>query len=277
MSFPSASPIEGFEQEIRSTRSLGDLTLYCRGKGPSVVLLHELPGLTRQTLSYARWLADRGGFRVLLPLLFGAPEPPFLCGLLNGLRVMCVRKEFRSLCRGRFSPVSDALRELCAEEADRTGGQGVGVVGMCLTGSLVLSLILRAEGEHGGVRAPVIAQPTPPFHPADLAGVASQQGGPAVLALRFQRDRWCPASRMRELEEALAGCLIDGQPRLRILELEGRGHSTLVYSYERERRDLRSGNVVDTREEVRSFLQRQLNAGRSDRDGTEADQAAEAE
>jgi hypothetical protein len=70
---------------------------------------------------------------------------------------------------------------------------------------------------------------------------------------------------MLELEDALGGCLIDGQPRLRILELEGHGHSTLVYSYKPHRRDLRSGDLVDTRREVCAFLRRQLHSDRTER------------
>jgi dienelactone hydrolase len=45
-------------------------TVFRKGTGPGVILMHDLPGLRRETVSFADWIAAHG-FHVVLPLLFG--------------------------------------------------------------------------------------------------------------------------------------------------------------------------------------------------------------
>jgi hypothetical protein len=82
-----------------------------------------------------------------------------------------------------------------------------------------------------------------------------------VLALRFEKDWFCTARKLGRLEAAFAACPAQDSGLI-VHELEGRGHSTLVYSYDskRKRRDLRSSDrrPIDAREAVTSFLLRQL-------------------
>lgn len=46
--------------------------IYIGGSGPPVVVLHELPGLTKADLGFAKRLIE-SGYTALVPLLFGNP------------------------------------------------------------------------------------------------------------------------------------------------------------------------------------------------------------
>jgi dienelactone hydrolase len=60
--------IPGFAEE--SFTAAGHTgTIFSKGTEPGVILMHELPGLTRETASFAEWIAAQG-FHVVLPLLF---------------------------------------------------------------------------------------------------------------------------------------------------------------------------------------------------------------
>ena len=47
-------------------------TLYRRGSGPGIVVMHEVPGITPQVAHFAERIAD-AGFSVVVPDLFGTP------------------------------------------------------------------------------------------------------------------------------------------------------------------------------------------------------------
>ena len=47
-------------------------TVYRRGSGPGVVVMHEIPGITPQVAEFGRRVAD-AGFTAYLPHLFGTP------------------------------------------------------------------------------------------------------------------------------------------------------------------------------------------------------------
>ena len=53
------SAIKGFFEET-FTADDRSITLFRKGDGPAVILLHELPGLTHDTVEFAEWIADRG-------------------------------------------------------------------------------------------------------------------------------------------------------------------------------------------------------------------------
>ena len=51
------------------------MTVYRRGEGPGVILMHEIPGITPQVKAGAEWVAD-AGFTVFMPSMFGTPDKP---------------------------------------------------------------------------------------------------------------------------------------------------------------------------------------------------------
>ena len=214
------------------------------GDGPPVLVTHELPGLSPAALRFGRRLAATG-FRVYLPLLFGAPGQDDWRG---SYRQLCISREFANLASGVSAPVVDWLRALAADLSGRHGNASVGAIGMCLTGAFVIPLILEPC-----VVAPVAAQPGAPFSAwfraigvgrgpwmsqmnisdTDLraASVRARADGISLFAVRFEKDRVCPAERLDRLEAVFNGQLVRR-------ELEGGSflrppHATLTVEYER--------------------------------------------
>lgn len=262
-----APPLE-FRQEFRDCGNLGEsqLEVYVKGEdGPPLILLHELPGLSGQTFELGDYFY-RQGFRVVMPLLFGT------MGTSNTLRAglqICLQKELREIWLGRDGAITQQIRELAQQELLSYRKQapvapGVGVVGMCFTGSMVLALLL-GDDDDSPVAAPVMAQPSSAYSARALQAVREGRIQSPVLALRFAKDWICTDSQLGKLEAAFTTCPIQ-ESKLIVHELEGRGHSTLVYDYKegQKRRDLRSPGKqeIDVREAVVSFLYRQLKAER---------------
>jgi len=171
----------------------------------------------------------------------------------------------REICLGRDGVITQQIRALAQQELNRYRRQvpeapGVAVVGMCFTGSMALALLLR-DGGPSPVAAPVMAQPSSGYSARALQAVREGKIQGPVLALRFEKDWFCTARKLGRLEAAFAACPAQDSGLI-VHELEGRGHSTLVYSYDskRKRRDLRSSDrrPIDAREAVTSFLLRQL-------------------
>lgn len=144
------SAIKGFSEETFTTGN-HSLILYGKGDGPGVILLHELPGLTQDTVEFAEWIAGHG-FHVVMPLLFGRPLQHPMLGLLKAPFV-CIRKEFNNLNAGKSSPITMVLRALCRKIHSERGGPGVGAVGMCYTGGFIFAMMVEAA-----LLAPVAAQ-----------------------------------------------------------------------------------------------------------------------
>lgn len=178
-----------------------------RGEAPPIVLCHELPGLTPETVKLAERLVG-DGFRVYLPLLYGKALQPY-SDLKSGLNVprLCLSREFHLFARERTSPVADWLRELCGWVSEENGGARVGVVGMCLTGGFVLVTTI-----HPAVGAGVLAQPALPLKllpgsaralgisPDDLE--AAKERPVPLLGLRFSSDKVSPCERFQALEDS---------------------------------------------------------------------------
>ncbi|KYF58616.1 dienelactone hydrolase [Sorangium cellulosum] len=193
--------------------------VYRKGKGPAVLVLTEMPGISPQVLGFADRVVALGCTAVL-PNLFGTAgrdplQPPRLSGALYALSSMakaCVSKEFTVFATGRSSPVVDWLRALAASEHERCGGPGVGVVGMCFTGGFALAMAADAR-----VLAPVMSQPSLPLgltesrrrsvdcDAATLDAVAQRcdREGLRVIGLRFNGDPLVPEERFQFLRERL--------------------------------------------------------------------------
>jgi dienelactone hydrolase len=223
--------VEGYETPCDF--SAGGIThpVYRAGQGKPVVVLHELPGLSKGCLALGLNLAQH--FRVHMPLLFGKPGQS---APLRAIREICIQREIYLFAAHERAPILDWLRDLCRDaksraERDETGEiKGVGVIGMCLTGGFALALVADES-----VIAPVVAQPSLPLliHRAKLglrkedldaakARTQTKAFGPrSVLGLRYARDCISPRRRINaiktEFEEAY-----DYQ------QIPGCGHSTLT-------------------------------------------------
>ncbi|MEB3278833.1 MAG: dienelactone hydrolase family protein [Lyngbya sp.] len=202
------SELEGFS-EFNFTAENATRPVYDQGVGPAVVILHELPGMIPECVELARRICNQG-FTVFLPLLFGQPNQPLSIPQTLAFAVqICISKEFYCFAKGESSPITNWLRALCREAKQRCNGKGVGVIGMCLTGGFVFSLMAD-----DAVLAPVASQPSLPFpvrtkHKQAL-GISHQElaqikakltPGVNLLALRFSEDGTCPRERFVRLRQ----------------------------------------------------------------------------
>ena len=217
-----------FTAETREGHSVSH-DVYHRGSGAPVVLIQELPGIGQETLA----LADRligAGFEVIMPHLFGPIGRTSIGG--NLVRVLCLRKEFSVLAARRSSPIVDWLRLLCRDVRHSRGVEGVGVIGMCLTGNFAISLIADDS-----VLASVASQPAMPFFSqgslhmsagdvADVRNALDEKG--AMQVLRFEDDPLCTS----EKSECIHTVFNDGGAnRIDEITLPGKGHSVLTLDF----------------------------------------------
>jgi dienelactone hydrolase len=195
--------------------------VYVRGKGPAVIVMHEIPGITPQVIRFADWVVD-AGFRVYMPELVGvAGKPPSRRYMLESTARVCISREFAVLAAHRSSPVTDWLRALVRHAHAETGGLGVGAIGMCLTGNFALAMMLEPS-----LMAPVLSQPSLPgglgagrraalhVSPEEMQCVRERCArGDKVLGLRFMHDPMSPKERFdtlrRELGSAFEAIEID--------------------------------------------------------------------
>lgn len=195
------------------------------GNGPPILILQELPGIGKETLHLAAKL-NADGFRVYLPHLFGPFGRTAIAA--NAARLFCVRREFNMFLRGKQSPVAAWMRALVADIDTRENGAGVGVIGMCLTGSFALTLMAE-----DAVRAGVASQPALPafggdhLHMTPDEAAAARAGmeakGPG-LAMRYAKDPLSPPRLMAALKAVFGDAL-------ETMELPGRGHSILTLDF----------------------------------------------
>jgi dienelactone hydrolase len=184
--------------------------VYRLGSGPAVIVISEVPGMTPRVVDFARRVASRR-LTAILPHLFGTPgREPSAGYIARTMAHLCVSREFSGLALGRSAPVIDWLRALARTEAERCGGPGVGVVGMCYTGGFGLAMAVEES-----VLAPVLSQPSLPF-PVTSARKSDIQVSETdwttieartdlcVLGLRFTGDRAVPPERFAMLERRLA-------------------------------------------------------------------------
>lgn len=233
----------------RGSHSDGGIThdTYRKGAGPGVIVIHEIPGLTRAVIAFGDEVVA-AGYTVVMPRLFG--HPGIADNAVNQLREVartCVSREFVTLRTGRTAPIANWLRSLARSLHAELGGKGVGALGMCFTGGFALAMMVD-----NSVVAPVVAQPALPIaigasrsrdlglSPADLAVVRRRAAnGCPVLGLEFPNDPMT-GTRFDTLTSELGENFIK-------VELAGRGHSTVT----RHRRQV----AVDA---VLEFFERQL-------------------
>lgn len=237
---------------------------YEKGSGPAVILIPEIPGITPEVLGLAEHLVDEG-FTVVVPSPFGTPGREQTGGytMRTALR-LCVSAEFRAFAVNAHRPITDFLWALAAHLRERSGSAGVGVIGMCFTGSFALATAVSDD-----VLAAVASQPAVPFplgrarqvdpgmSEAELARLAerSAAGEVCTMGLRFSEDVTVSHARFDTLKKRLGDAFeyieLDSKPG------NAGGFSKSAHSVITG--EVREGNEAwDARAQVVSFLRRQL-------------------
>lgn len=204
---PDTDPLDDFEH--RPVTLEGETrTVHLAGRGPAVIVMTEMPGISPAVARFARWVRD-AGFTVWMPSLFGLDG--VTASAEDGVAVFrrtCVAGRFRALGSEDASPGIVWLRALARRAHAECGGPGVGAVGMCFTGNFALAMMLEPA-----TVAPVVCQPSMPMEdpaaiglpPADLARIRDrlEREDLQVHAVRFEGDRWCTAARFAAYAQAL--------------------------------------------------------------------------
>ena len=180
-------------------------TVYRRGAGPGVIVIHEMPGLHPLVVRFADRVVD-AGMTAYLPTLFGKPGKPVSMGYAVGemLKGICIRREFSVWATDRSSPIVDWLRALARQVHKECGGRGVGAVGMCFTGGFALAMMTEPA-----VVAPVLSQPSMPFPLGNSRRAAIDASSDEIacarkrfaaedlsmIGLRFKGDSFVPEER----------------------------------------------------------------------------------
>lgn len=175
-------------------------TVYRRGSGPAVIVIHEMPGLHPQVIRFADRVAA-AGMTVFCPVLFGVPGRPAMHpgSVLTMIGGMCVRREFAAWAADKSSPIIDWLRALSRRAHAECGGKGVGAVGMCFTGGFALSMMTEPS-----VVAPVLSQPSLPMVMGDARRAAGVGATPGEIA--------CARKRFAEEDLSMIGLRFHGDP-----------------------------------------------------------------
>jgi len=228
--------VSGIESWTRGTHTADGVThpTYRKGSGPGVVVIHEIPGMTADVITFADEVVA-AGHTVVMPHLFGEVEGS--ASAVESLKVLprvCVNKEFNKLALQQTSPIATWLRSLARELHAELGGPGVGALGMCFTGGFALAMMVD-----DAVVAPVLCQPSLPFaigkkraadlnlSPADLEVVTRRASeGCSVLGLHYRKDP-ATGTRFDTLREVLGDNFIG-------VEFEGRGHSVVTEHRQQE-------------------------------------------
>ncbi|WP_395703562.1 dienelactone hydrolase family protein [Aquabacterium sp.] len=182
--------------------------VHVAGRGPAVIVMTEMPGISPHVARFARWVRE-AGFTVWMPSLFGRDGAvPQVEEGIAVFRRACVSAEFRALAANQSSPVTQWLRALARFAHGECGGPGVGAIGMCFTGNFALTMMLEPA-----MLAPVLSQPSLPMNdpagleiaPDELAAVAERlrREDLSVLAYRFEGDKHCRAERFAAYQAAL--------------------------------------------------------------------------
>jgi dienelactone hydrolase len=243
-----------FKLEFFVSKGQGQIELFVRGEGPPLILLHELPGLADITFELGDYFV-KAGFKVILPLLFGRAGDD---NALLGFAKVCIRKELRDLWLGKDTKIVQLIQELAQRESQAANNAGVGVVDMCLTGNMVLALLLNNHGTRSPITAPVLAQPSSSYSAPALAAARNGDIARPVMALRFEKDRICKRHSFNKLEQAFGECPVANSLSLIVRDIKGNKYSTLTYDYEPLSIDVRTNEEIDAHKEVVSFLKQQI-------------------
>ncbi|MEL6825302.1 MAG: alpha/beta fold hydrolase [Pseudomonadota bacterium] len=180
-------------------------TVFERGDGPGLILMHELPGMTDEFWRLANWLSAH--FTVYAPDLFGRSSTPTPADPGQNFFRACISREIHLFANDDPGPITQWLRALSKQLHDRINGPGIGVIGMCMTGNFALTLALDPW-----VTAPVTSQPglpaSTPFRNRD-GGLQMRtdektrfaERGIDAMGLRFEGDALCKAARFDAIRD----------------------------------------------------------------------------
>jgi dienelactone hydrolase len=187
---------------------------------PSVMLMHEFPGIKENLVKLADLLADE--FRIFVPSLFGRDGIP---SSLVAVRQLCVRREVHILARDGVSRSAEWLRAFANDRIAGSSGRPFGVIGLCFTGNFALALAVDRR-----VAAAVVGEPAIPLRPSGLGlserdrDLLKKNVDLRVQGYRFRRDCISPAAKLAAAKE-----LLDDRMRIFTLSSPGEmGHSTLT-------------------------------------------------
>lgn len=224
--------LDGFSKTEFSTDAVDGKPLahdvYTKGKGPVILIIQELPGIGTETLRLVDKLVD-AGFCVVLPHLFGPLGKLSFVGNIG--RLFCMRREFSLFSRNKTSPVVRWLAALSQEVAAKHKVQGIGVIGMCLTGNFAISLMAEPT-----VHAAVASQPSMPLfkqsalHMSEEEIAKSRDGldeNGAMLAFRFGGDMLCTQAKF----DALDAKFNDDKKRINLVIVPGNKHALLTVHF----------------------------------------------
>jgi dienelactone hydrolase len=242
--------LEGFDTFEHEDDGISH-TVYTRGAGPGVLLMHELPGMVRQCVDLATVIANRG-FTVFMPLMFGEADAEPAAKSLAAR--VCISNEFHCFAHQKSSPITRWLRSLSTVRIrPRCPGPGIGAIGMCFSGGFVLSLFVNDQ-----LLAPVLCQPGLPFpslkpgagaalavSPEDLKEALASDA--PILGFRFEGDPICPKQRFETLRSTF-GSRFEGH------ELPGTEHSVMTLAFVNQR----AHPTFQARERLFAFLHERL-------------------
>ena len=222
------------------------------GLNPPVLLLHELPGLSPETLWYADMLAKH--FTVYVPLLFGDPN---LYSLPTGLMAYAFNGEWKEVNDPKGSrPIIQWLKKVLKFiDGRHQKRHKIGIIGMCLTGSLPLALV-----DHSRVHGVVVAQPSLPLialskETKESLGISKTEGELAktraksndgnavrIYGVRFEMDTTAKRAKHLKMKKDFNNGFIDREIRSgeynvkkdgnTVYEISDGAHSTLVIEWE---------------------------------------------
>jgi dienelactone hydrolase len=180
--------------------------------------MHELDGFSKAFIHLALRLSE--SFTVHAPVFYGGVGEDF-SGLIGLARAyFCIRQEFELLRLGKTSSITGWVRDLAAKiQHQHPESKGIGIVGMCMTGGIVLATI-----SHPSIVVGVAAQPSLPsqipfsslarredlgmdHHDVEAAALSETP----LLILRYGKDKFCPAERMESIKVTIPSSLFPSQ------------------------------------------------------------------
>jgi len=178
-----------------------------------VLLLHEIPGFNAATADFAGRLAEKG-FTVYAPIMVGKPlESGWWPPLRNFLEVV-LSPDWPTLRTSHSPAVLPDLHVALQKIREQHPGEPIGIIGMCMSGTLPLALMSEP-----GTRIAAVCQPALPMLPwtqqrrRNLAlGVDDLNAGFArintghlvVLGFRYKDDGLSTAGRLEEIQRHMA-------------------------------------------------------------------------